>query len=203
MINIFQMKEKILVALFLFSGCMHVFAQKADSANKHLLPAKFFMGVATGTNQQSGPLGLTLELPVTSLVSIGTGIGRSTWGTKSYGEARYYFSPHYIGWAVGAGITHNTGESRLKMMLTTTSGSNEKVEINARPVTNAFFSGYRFGKLGRHRNRFYVQAGYSVPFGRAKYSVASGQKITRDSERLVSLLSPGGFIAALGFSFAL
>ncbi len=193
---------------FLISICicisMFAFAQKpADKSNNAKPPASFFMGFSTGINNQSGILGINLELPVTANVSIGSGFGGGTWGNKFYAEARYYFQPAFKGWAIGAGITHASGFDNMKASLQTVYYGTTQVTLSSEPVTNAFVAGYRIWRLGRNRNRFYTELGYSAALNSPRYTVTSGETLTTDGDRTVKLLSPGGIVAAVGFSFAL
>lgn len=199
------MQKIPLLALCMLCLCTTAFAQKTDKKENSMSPARFYMGTSTGINNQSGVFGLNLELPIPNNVSIGTGIGSSSWGRKVYIEARYYFQPGYKGWAIGAGVTHSSGLDEFKTKLPTidNGGNNEDVTLRLQQKTNMFVAGYRFWKLGKHRNRFYLEAGYSVPFNTTKYTVLSGQVLTKDGDRTIKIIAPGGLIAALGFSFGL
>lgn len=195
-----------IIAICMLCMCTTAFAQKSDKKESNTKPpSKFYIGTSTGFNNQSGILGLNLELPVAYNVSIGTGIGTSTWGGKTYLEARYYFQPGFKGWAIGAGITHSSGLDEFKTKLPTLNngGNNEDVTLHLQQKTNMFVAGYRMWKLGRNHNRFYVQAGYSVSLSATKYTVTSGEILTKDGDRTVKVISPGGLIAVVGFSFAL
>jgi hypothetical protein len=68
--------------------------------------------------------------------------------------------------------------------------------------TNIFFSGYRFFNVGRN-NRFHLQLGYSYGLRDARYTVQSGLTLTRSSDALVRVISPGGVVLGLGFSFGI
>jgi len=200
------MRKTFLISIFICMSAL-AFAQKPaeNDKSKNTKPsvARFFLGTGTGFNNQSGIIGLKLELPVATNVSIGTGIGASTWGNKVYLEARYYFNPGYKGWAIGAGITNSSGFDNMKASLSTVYYGTTDVTLSGNSITNFFVAGYRVWKLGRNRNRFYIEAGYSNRLNAATYNVTSGQTLTTDADKTVKVLAPGGLIAAVGFSFAL
>lgn len=163
---------------------------------------KFYIGLSTGINNQSGILGVNFDIPVTTQFSLGTGLGFSSWGYKTYGEGRFYFKECNRGWALGAGVTYNTGIRDIPLEMPTTIGTTEVI-MDWEPMANVMFSAYHFFNLGRGGHRFYLQLGWSQALNNAPYTVKSFHTLTSEGETAMNLLSPGGLIFAFGFSFGL
>ena len=164
--------------------------------------AKFYIGLSTGINNQSGFLGVNFDIPVTTQFSLGTGAGLSSWGYKTYGEGRFYFKECNRGWALGAGATYNTGFKDFAFDMPTTIGTTE-VLLDLEPSANVMFSAYHFFNLGRGGHRFYLQLGWSQPLNNTPYTIKSGHTLTADGETAMNWVAPGGLIFAFGFSFGL
>ncbi|MCB0698006.1 MAG: hypothetical protein KDC07_11610, partial [Chitinophagaceae bacterium] len=141
--------------------------------------SKFYIGLSTGINNESGLLGVNFDVPVTGYFSLGAGLGLSSWGYKSYGEARFYFSECNRGWALGLGATYNTGLQDMIVEMPTTIGTTD-VTMDWQPVANIMFSGYRFFNLGRGGHRFYLQLGWSQRMNSTPYVVTSNHVLTSD-----------------------
>jgi len=166
-------------------------------------PPALYITTSTGLNNNTGIIGLNLELPVSPNISIEAGAGIGSWGNKVYAGAKYYLRPHHLGWALGVGITHNSGLSDFTDNLSTIYGSTESVTLDLYPVTNMYFAAYRYWKLGQGANRFFLELGYSVAFTNDKFDQTSGDPIDQNAINTMNLISPGGLIAAVGFSFAI
>ncbi len=164
--------------------------------------AKFYLGLSTGINNHSGILGVNFDVPVTGHFSLGTGLGLSSWGYKSYGEGRFYFKDCNRGWALGAGITYATGAEDFIVEMPTTIGTTD-VSMNLEPVTNVAVSAYHFFGLGRGSHRFYLQMGWSQRLNDTPYVVTSGHTLDSDGKAAMDLVTPGGLILGFGFSFGL
>lgn len=164
--------------------------------------SKFYLGLSTGIDNQSGIIGVNFDVPVTGRFSLGTGLGLSLWGYKTYGEGRFYFKDCNRGWALGAGVTHSTGFDNIISELPTTIGTTD-VSMNLNPTTNVIFSGYHFFNLGRGNHRFYLQLGWSHRITESPYTITSGHKLDADGEAGMNILAPGGVILGFGFSFGL
>lgn len=164
--------------------------------------AKFYIGISSGINNQSGFLGVNFDVPVTGHFSLGTGLGLSTWGFKSYGEGRFYFKDCNRGWAIGAGVTYNTGLDNVISDIPTTIGTTN-VSMNLNPTANAILSAYHFFNLGRGNHRFYLQLGWSQRITDNPYVITSAHALTSDGTAAMDLLTPGGLILGFGFSFGL
>ena len=69
------------------------------------------------------------------------------------------------------------------------------------PQTNLFLNLYHYFNVGKKGNRFYLQAGYSVPLSSKSYEIKSGHTLTDDGEAVMKVLRPGGLSLGLGFYF--
>lgn len=199
------MKKKIVFALVVLAMTTSAFAQRMTRARDKSITScpKAYLGVSTGLENQAGLLGFTVDIPIVSQVSVGGGLGLSSWGTKLYAEGRYYFKPCQRGWAIGAGISHNTGLTNFTTDLPSGSGGNVSTTLDFEPVTNGFVAGYHFFNLGRRGHRFYLQAGYSFRLTDDNYKVLYGGPLSADARQVLDILQPGGLMLALGFSFGL
>jgi len=202
------MKKPLLIVLIalLFTNIVTAqISRPLASSNKAKPKAscgKVYIGFGTGINYSSGLMGLNVDVPVTGSFSLGTGVGISSWGYKLYGEARYYFSPCNRGWALGTGLTLNTGLSSFQSELPTTYGT-DLVTLELHKKLNAFLCGYRFWDMGKRGHRFHLQLGYSLPLSNDDYTILSGHTLDSDGVAIMDILSPGGLIFGMGFSFAI
>jgi len=200
-------KKKLLAFVF-FLAPLVAFSQDGNitsaPGNKRAQSCPMaYIGLSTGINNETGLLGFNIDIPVLSSLSIGAGAGLSSWGTKVYGEVRYYLAPCQRGWAFGAGITHNTGLSNFNTQMETISNTQEPVVLNLNPQSNAFIKVYRFWNLGRAKNRFYTAFGWSVPITTPSYDQLAGEPLSQNSINEMKILEPGGLVLSLGFSFGL
>lgn len=207
------MKHTLLI-LCLFS--LHVAAQaqsgqrmmqrteERHKSRKETACPRVYIGFSTGINNPVGVLGPQVDIAISPSVSLGTGVGISSWGTKTFIEGRYYFKQCHRGWAVAGGFTYNTGLQDAEFEDMETVAGKATVRVDERPQANFMFSGYHFFNLGRaHRNRFHLQAGYSIPLTEKHYEQTYGPPMTRDAHDAMLITAPGGLILGLGFSFGL
>ncbi len=99
--------KRLILLLCILSGAFYVQAQNAvpkkkNVAIKDLKCPKAYFGMSTGMNNPNGILGFNVDIPYKQ-VSVGGGVGVSTWGNKIYAEARYYLRPCQQGLAFGGG----------------------------------------------------------------------------------------------------
>lgn len=162
---------------------------------------KVYIGPSIGFNNTVGLVGVNFDVPVTGRFSLGTGAGLSSWGLKSFFEGRLYFKDCNRGWAIGTGVTYNTGLQDFVTPLPTTFGDQD-VMMDLEPLPSVFLSAYHFFNLGR-RNRFYLQLGYSQRLVDKPYTITSGHILDADGEAVMDIVTPGGVMFALGFSFGI
>jgi hypothetical protein len=199
------MKNLIHIALAVISFTS--FAQndapeKTEEVKKKPRCSKVYFDLSTGINNNGGLLGLGIDYHVSNDISVNAGIGpMSSWGYKFYLGGKAYLKPCHKGWALGFGGTYNTGINALSMRVETAQSKSELVELNCLPQANVFAAAYRHWRLGRNKNRIYLQLGWSLPVTSKKFEQISGNPITSESAAVVRFLSPGGPIIGLGFSF--
>lgn len=180
--------------------CVLLYTSAAGQYRNMVCP-KFYVGLSTGINNQSGLLGPNFDIPLAKRLSFGLGAGRSSWGWKMYSEARGYLGECNRQLAIGAGMSYNTGMSKFTTTLPTTTGD-AQVDLIYKPSLNAFASVYYFFNIGHDwSHRFYLQAGYSYRLEDNLYTVNSKHTLTSEGDAVMQLLQPGGAIIALGFSF--
>ncbi len=200
-----QLTATLLALLF----CAHSFAQdgsekpnykkeKRESSNR---PPVLYITPSTGINNNTGLVGVSLDVPVTQKVSIEGGAGLSTWGDKLYIGGKYFLQPGHRGWAFGVGLTYNTGISNYQPTLETIYNTNEVVQLDLHPQTNVFLAAYRYWKLGRRANRIYLELGWSVALSGNRFDQTAGDQISDNANNEMNLLAPGGLIVGCGFSF--
>lgn len=166
--------------------------------------SKVFLDLSTGLNNNGGLLGVGMDIHVADQVSINGGIGLlSTWGYKFYAGGKYFFKPSHTGWAIGGGLTYNTGRADVNMDLETIYLNKQTVVITMEPQLNFYASAYKYWSVGRKSNRMFLQLGLSAPLTQHKYTQLAGAPISKDSGDALRLISPGGLIVGLGFSFGL
>jgi hypothetical protein len=207
------MRKVLLSAMFMLSCCAS-FAQEdnrepanydgAQRTNKQAERGcrNLYIDLGTGINANTSMLGGGLDYHITSDISLNAGIGlASSWGTKFYFGGKGYLKPCHKGWAFGAGGTYSSGISNFTTKLETIQGQ-EEVELNLLPQANIYVSAFKYWGLGRGRkSRFFLQLGYSRSVTQKKFNQISGSPVTSNSASVIKLLSPGGIILGLGFSF--
>lgn len=175
----------------------------AETKDEDALCPRAYMGLSTGINNNSGLIGFNVDVPVAPQFSVGAGFGYSTWGTKVYGEGRFYFTPGcHQGWAIGTGITHSTGFNKIELEVKDQYGYQHNAVLDMKAKTNIMVSAYRFWGLGRQKvNRFHLQLGYSVPLTATEYTISNNMILSDESDLAVRAISPGGLILGVGFTF--
>jgi hypothetical protein len=194
-----------ILSLFFNSYC---FAAQIDSSSTQKEKAPpLYLGFSAGLNNQNGALGLNLEIPLANQLSISTGIGLGTWGFKYYGQTFLYFNKNkHRGSAISFGITRAQGPKELTINVSTTSGSEDAI-ISGTGATNGFLSFYNFFNMGKQKNKFYLQLGYSAKLNHPSYTLSPSNhygyvSLSESGRKFVNALAPGGFIVGLGFYIA-
>lgn len=201
------MKQVLILALFtaFFSGISYAqdtTAHNAQPVKNTDRPSKVYFDVSTGINNPGSMVGLGADFHVDKNVSIDAGVGLlSTWGYKLYAGGKYFLQPNHKGSAFSGGITYNTGLPEFHIDLQTQSGTTENVQLDLASQVNVFVAWYRYWQLGKHNNRFYFTAGYSVATSNHKFTQTGGSKISTASATVMKRLAPGGLMVGIGFSF--
>jgi len=213
--------KKIALTIFTLLFGLHVIAQQTDNPGRkqETTPTKreprkrkeikrplrcpaIYIGTSSGINNNTGYIGGSIDFPIAKFFSVEGGIGTSTWGIKVSAMGKYYLSPCQRGWAFGVGVTHSTGLQNFEDKNLETVNGTEDVTLNLNPQTNICLAAFYYWNLGRRYNRFYLEAGWSVPLSTGnKFDQLTGDPLTNNSVNALNLISPGGLIIAAGFSF--
>ncbi len=202
--------KQVTFALLALLFCTHSFAQDSTEKahykkSKHESsgrPPVLYITTSTGINNNTGLVGVGIDVPVGQKLLLGAGAGISSWGDKIYIGGKYFLRPGHTGWAFGGGVTHNTGLKNFTTSLETVYGNTEDVQLNLNAQTNVFLAAYRYWNIGRKRtNNFYLELGWSVPLTGDRFDQTGGDPISDNSTATMNLLSPGGIIAGAAFSF--
>lgn len=196
------MQKFILILNCIFLTATALKAQPRNSGNRSFSCPKLYIGVSTGLENPGGLLGFNVDVPVTQQFSLGTGVGLSSWGYKTYGEGRFYFGECNRGWALGTGITYNTGIRNFNTVLPTKLYGEQDVPLDLEPKLNVFLAAYRFWSLGRSGHRMYLALGYSLRTDNNNYTILNPvYELTTEGKQVMQILAPGGFMIGFGFSF--
>ena len=171
-------------------------------AKKAVPCSKIYFDINTGLNNNGGLLGGGIDAHLGENVSINGGVGLlTTWGYKVYLGGKYFFNPCHKGWALGLGATYSTGMPSFSNSMETQYGTTEPVTLKLLPQLNATASVYKYWKIGRNNSRIYLQLGWSQALSMLKFEQVRGTPISPNSAAAIGFISPGGLIAAFGFSF--
>ena len=204
--------------LLLFIAFMlHIAAQATNAdttlpqtVTRHKRPSKppvCYLGLSTGINNSPGIFGVDFNIALGKYVTLDAGAGPSTWGNKLYVGAKYYLKEAHRNWAVGGGLTYNSGVENVNLKLNTVYGYKEKVALSLKPEDNAFVAIYHYWTLGHKYNRFFVDLGKSVALHPPHFHETYGDPLTDQAKQSVKRLAPGNFIGGMmlgvGVSFGL
>jgi hypothetical protein len=211
------MKKSLLIVLVMM-GCMSAFAQMNDKvttqnnrpvkarkkAHEKRAPvcAPFYIGFSYGVNNPSGFIGLDLNLPLTSHLSLGAGAGLGTWGNKVKLDIKYALKGCASGFAFGGGITYSFGEDNFNTSLATIYNT-ETVTLQLQSQANVFVAAYYYWYIGRGANKCYAELGWSVPLSGPSYTETNGDPLTATSDQVVKILAPGGLMIGMGYTFGI
>ena len=176
---------------------------KSDKIRQNGRCPKFHLALSSGLNNNTGILGLDLEYDFTPHISGDIGGGIGSWGSKTTIGAKYFVETCHLGWAFGAGITRASGLNGYESDMQTVYGTTETVKLDLYPQTNFYIAAYKYWNLGRRYSRFYTEIGWSVALTSDKFVQTDGSPISDNSAHVLKFIAPGGFIAGLGFCFAL
>lgn len=163
-----------------------------------------YITTSTGVNNNTAILGFSLDVPLSSKITLDGGVGTGTWNYKFYLGAKYYLKPAQRGFAFGGGITYANGTRGNEYYIVTVYNESTYEKFNKNPQTNIFLSAYKYWSLGKRYNRFYSQLGWSLPIsGGEKITQLTGNPVSIESKNRISSHAPGGLIVAIGFSFGI
>lgn len=199
--------KKLTLVFVLIALSVTSFAQKNNKGYKsgkggrnNFSCPKLYIGVTAGIENPGGLIGFNVDVPVTQKFSLSGNAGLSSWGYKAGLEGRFYFGECNRSWALGAGVTYNTGLKNFSTTLPTTYGD-ATVLLNLNPKTNVFFAVHKFFNLGKSGHRFNIMAGYSMRLDDDNYTILNNYTLTTDGEDAMRILAPGGVMIGFGFTF--
>ncbi len=202
--------KKLLIASLLAFTSICTYGQdkegkdiKVQTGELRFKCARVYLAFSTGFNNNTGALGLNIDVPVSKEISVDGGFGRSTWGNKFFVGGKYFLNPCHMGWAFGGGITYNSGLSQFVAERETVYKTQEKVLLDMKPMMNAYFAAYKYWKLGKGYNRIYLELGYSVAFTNDILEQLDGTPMSADGIAITKAFSPGGPIIATGIAFGI
>lgn len=183
---------------------IYSFAQLNPQEITPAVPCKStFITLGTGINSNYGIIGLGADIKVLDKLQVGLSGGLGSWGFKTAGELRYFYSGcMQQGSALTAGVAYATGlpEMETEMELSNEETKTVKLELSAQ--TNLQVAWYRAFKI-QENHRFFVQVGYSFPVSGISYRVISGETLSDASKTTMRMMAPGGVIIATGFGFGI
>ncbi|MDA3893252.1 MAG: hypothetical protein PF517_16440 [Salinivirgaceae bacterium] len=193
---------KILVSIILVSiiSISTLFAQ-FEKAEEQTQVTNAFLGISSGINNMSGLLGVTGEVRLVNNFSIFGAAGIGGWVTKASAGVKYYRSfPYQTHFALS--FSSASGIDEFEMELETEDGDSEDVTMNLKSAKNLnLIIGYNWKVFSRAR--FHFDFGYSVPLQSKAYEITSNHELSKDSETIMNMMTPGGLIVGLGISFSL
>jgi len=104
--------------------------------------------LSTGLNNNTGPIGVGVDISIEKKLAVDLGGGISTWGNKFYLGGKYFTDLCHRGWAFGTGITYNSGIKGFSKNMNTVNG-NEPVQFNLYDQPNVLFTAYRYHSNGK------------------------------------------------------
>jgi hypothetical protein len=160
-----------------------------------------FITLGTGFNSNYGIVGIGADFQLLEKVQVGLSCGLGSWGFKTAGEFRYFYSGCLQqGSAVTAGLAYASGLPEMETDMELANAETKKVKLKLGAQTNLQLAWYRSFKVQEH-HRFFVQVGYSFPLTGISYSVISGETLSDTSKSTMKMIAPGGIIVATGFGF--
>jgi hypothetical protein len=160
-----------------------------------------FITLGTGLNSNYGIAGIGVDFKLIEKLQGAVSGGLGSWGFKSAGELRYFYSGcMQKGSAIAVGVAYASGLPEMETEMETTTDDSETVTLELGAQTNLQVSWYKAYAVKEH-HRFFFQVGYSFPVSDISYSVTSGETLSDVSKTSMKMLAPGGVLIATGFGF--
>jgi len=160
-----------------------------------------FITLGTGLNSNYGIVGLGVDFKLIDKIQGSVSGGLGSWGYKSAGELRYFYSGcMQKGSAIAVGVAYATGLPEMVTDLELSTKETKSVTLELGSQTNLQVSWYKAYSIKEH-HRFFVQMGYSFPITGINYKVTSGETLSDVSKTTMKMLAPGGLLIATGFGF--
>lgn len=199
--------KKIVLAismLLLLSGHWQLKAQKEEKIWDSI--PRTFIGVGTGINSQTGMIGFMASVAATKNILCHVSIGTGGWGNKISLFGEYQINVKR-GWGIGFGYSFFPGDIEVKQNLEVKTGSfsTQKQDVTlvyGQTSTISLFASHHW--LIRNRSRLALDFGLSIGMEKDPYKVKDANVIlSEDSKELVGMLTPGGIIFGIHYSFGL
>jgi hypothetical protein len=193
---------QLIAAIGLWS--MNVAAQNQTSTDKtDIVPPceTTFITLGTGVNSNYGLAGLGVDFKIMDNVQASVSGGLGSWGFKSAGEFRFFYSGcMQKGSALALGVAYASGLPEMETELELSNEETKNVTLELGASTNMQVSWYKTYAIKEH-HRFFFQVGYSFPVSGTNYKVTSGESLSDVSKTTMKILAPGGVLVATGFGF--
>jgi hypothetical protein len=158
-----------------------------------------FITLGTGLNSNYGLAGIGVDFKLIDKVQGSVSGGLGSWGFKSAGELRYFYSGcMQKGSAFAAGIAYASGLPEMETELELSNEESKNVTLELGAQTNLQLSWYKSYAIKEH-HRFFFQVGYSFPITGINYKVTSGETLSDLSKTTMRMMAPGGVLLATGF----
>jgi len=197
--------KKIILTLLLAVMISTMVAQEKFNPflSPEMVTPQAFIGFSSGIDNMIGILGPQLDIVLFRKLTLGGGIGLSSWGYKYAVNMQFYPKGLYK-YFIKSGYSYNTGIENFETDLELETGQTESVRMDLKPIGNIFISGGYAFKIGK-RNRFYVETGYAFPLITENYYELydDSQHLSKTSEQVMQMLRPGGLVIAVGMNFAI
>jgi hypothetical protein len=160
-----------------------------------------FVTLGTGLNSNYGIIGVGVDFKLLEKLQGAVSGGLGSWGFKSAGELRYFYSGcMQKGSAIAAGIAYASGLPEMETELELSNAESKNVTLELGAQTNLQLSWYKSYAIKEH-HRFFFQVGYSFPITGINYKVTSGETLSDLSKTTMRMMAPGGVLLATGFGF--
>ncbi len=185
--------------LLILSFCSLLFIN-ANAADSTFVQQKevrnVWLGVSAGINNPSAMLGLSMDVAFNKNVALFIGAGVGSWGTKFSFGAKYYKEFPFSGSFNLSYSTVSGGE------LKDYNFENKNYNITLDHINTLNVSYQPHFRLGS-RAIFALEVGYSFAFKDPKKSFTSNIAMPENLSNAFKLMSPGGLILGVGFTFGL
>lgn len=193
--------RRIAVVCSLFLG-VDMFGQTSLQETGVIPPCEtIFITLGTGLNSNYGIAGIGVDFKLMDKLQGAVSGGMGSWGFKSAGELRYFYSGcMQKGSALAVGLAYASGLPEMETEMETIADETKTVTLELGAQTNLQVSWYKSYAVKEH-HRFFFQVGYSFPITGVDYTVTSGESLSDVSKTTMKMLAPGGVLVATGFGF--
>jgi len=158
-----------------------------------------YLGIGLGFNDYG--FGLNLEVPVTQKISINGNLGVGGWGYKLGGSINFYPTDVTGKSEISIGYSRASGLQDFETELWIEPDDTESsvvLDMNVVHTMNLTYTYYlqlgRSGKAG-------LSAGYAITLNQNTYDIDGSEILTPNSEKVLDIMQPGGFIVGFRFMF--